>query len=224
MPEACVSTGRPAASAAMEGRRLLRLDADDANLACEPCGEAADQPAAADRDQQRVERRILLQLHADRALAEHRLGLVERMHRHRAGLGDIGVARRQRVGDMLACDFQPRAIVADAFGLRRRGDAGQEDRCRYAEPLRGIGDCRAMIAAGRRGDSGRGHLAQQQVGKRAAHLEGTGMLQHLQLECDGRGRQPEIGEVGGKTWRAAEIGPDHGFRRRNGLARDGSLG
>ena len=42
------------------------------------------------------------------------------------------------------------------------------------------------------------------------------MLQHLQLEENGRRRQAEIGEVGGKTRRAADIGPDHGFGGRNG--------
>jgi hypothetical protein len=46
------------------------------------------------------------------------------------------------------------------------------------------------------------------------------MLQHFQLESHRRRRQAEIGEIGGKQRRAADIGADHGFGRRNALARD----
>ena len=46
------------------------------------------------------------------------------------------------------------------------------------------------------------------------------MLQHLELEGDGRRRQAEIGEVGVDERRAADIGADRGLGRRNALARD----
>ena len=55
MPPAGASTGRPAASAMLQRRRQPGLDADDLDAALVPGGDAADQAAAADRDQQRVE-------------------------------------------------------------------------------------------------------------------------------------------------------------------------
>jgi hypothetical protein len=77
-----------------------------------------------------------------------------------------------------------------------------------------------MIAAGGRDHAGRGYLAQQQVGERAARLERAGMLQHFQLEGHWRRRQAEIGEIGLEQRCAADIWADHGFGRRNALARD----
>ena len=46
----------------------------------------------------------------------------------------------------------------------------------------GIGDGEAVIAAGRRDDAGRGHLARQEIIERSAWLERSGMLQELEFQ------------------------------------------
>ena len=67
-------------------RRALGLDPDDARLPRVPGRDAADEAAAAHRDQQRVEvRGLARQLEPERALAEQRLLLIEGMHRQGAG-------------------------------------------------------------------------------------------------------------------------------------------
>ncbi len=82
----------------VQGRRLLRLDRHDARPAGAPRRDAADQSAAADRHQQRVDAGgVLLQLQGDAALAEQGLGLVVGMDCKRAGLRDMGFARRERI-------------------------------------------------------------------------------------------------------------------------------
>jgi hypothetical protein len=129
-------------------------------------------------------------------------------------------ARGQRIGIARARNDKLGAVTPDALDLGGRGDVGQKNRGGHAEPLRRIGDRRAMIAAGGRDHAGRGYLAQQQIGKGAARLERAGMLQQFQLESDRQRRQAEIGEIGGKQRCAADIGADHGFGRRNALARD----
>jgi hypothetical protein len=55
--------------------------------------------------------------------------------------------RRQRIGVARARDHEMRAVIPDALDLGGRGDVGHEDRRGYAEPLRRVGDRRAMIAA-----------------------------------------------------------------------------
>ena len=55
MPPAGASTGSPASSARVQRRRGLGLDADHPDAAAVPGRDAADQAAAADRHQQRVE-------------------------------------------------------------------------------------------------------------------------------------------------------------------------
>ena len=66
----------------VQRRRQLRFDRDDLNPAGIPRGDAADQPAASGRDQQRVDLRAIdLKLQPDRALPEQRLALVVGVHR-----------------------------------------------------------------------------------------------------------------------------------------------
>jgi hypothetical protein len=70
-------------------RRCFRFDRYHADFALVPGTNSADQPAAADRDQERVDlRQVGFQLHSERALAEHRLRLVVRVNRERSGLRD----------------------------------------------------------------------------------------------------------------------------------------
>lgn len=108
-------------------RRLLGLDRHDARPAGAPGCHATDQAAAADCNQHRVNARcILLQLHSDTALTEQGLDLVVGMHRHGAGLRDMGFACGERVGIAAARNHEFRAIASDTLGFGRRGDVGHE--------------------------------------------------------------------------------------------------
>ena len=81
----------------VEGGGELRLDADDLDPSGIPGSDAADEPAAAHRHEERVEiGRILLEFQPDAALAEQGLGLVIGMDGQRPRLGGIAVAGRQR--------------------------------------------------------------------------------------------------------------------------------
>ena len=84
-------------------RRRASARRHDLDAAGEPGGDAADQAAAADRDQQGVEiGQLFLELQPERALADQGLGLVEGVDRHRAGLRRPCFARGQRIGVALA--------------------------------------------------------------------------------------------------------------------------
>jgi hypothetical protein len=89
----------------VQGRRQFRLDRDDADTAGIPGCNAADQPAAAYRDEERVDLRcIVFYLAPDRALADHGFGLVVCMSGERAGAGDKILAGRQRIRVAVAGD------------------------------------------------------------------------------------------------------------------------
>ncbi len=67
------STGLPAFSASVRVGAPSGSTAIDASLRFVPCGDAADQPAAADRDQHRVELRCLLLRQFERECALSRI-------------------------------------------------------------------------------------------------------------------------------------------------------
>ena len=68
-----------------ERRRCLRLDPDDFDPASVPGGDAADQAASADGNQQGIDSRVLLfELQSNGSLAEQRLGLIVRMNAKRS--------------------------------------------------------------------------------------------------------------------------------------------
>jgi hypothetical protein len=135
-------------------------------------------------------------------------------------LRDPRLARRQRIGITLAGDDEVGAIVANARHLRRRRDGRHEDPGRHAKLHRRIGDGGAVIAARRRGDTSRGHLAHEQVGEGAARLERSGMLQQLELEADGGRAEAELGAIDLDDGRAADVRPDEPLGRRDSLAID----
>ena len=150
----------------LQRRRQPGLDAHDLDAALVPGGDAADQPAAADGDQQRVDLgRLPLQLEADAALPQHGLDLVEGVHRERAGLRDIRFAGGQGLGVDLAADRQLRAVAADARDLGRRGDLGDEDAGLVAQAHGRVGHGRAVIAAGCGRDPGGGTLRVSRLAK-----------------------------------------------------------
>ena len=142
---------------------------------------------------------VLLDLEAERALAEQRLRLVEGVDWRARRFPHESLARRERVGVALAADDELGAVAADALGLGRRRDGGHENRRRRAEPHRRIGDRRAVIAARGRDDAGLRDRTSQQVGEGAARLERARMLQELELEVRRARRQAEIGHVGAQT-------------------------
>jgi hypothetical protein len=75
---------------AVEGRGQLRLDADEIDPPGIPGGDAADQPAAAEGDEQGIEiGRILLELEAEAALAEKGFRLAP-------GCADASIKTRER--------------------------------------------------------------------------------------------------------------------------------
>ena len=115
---------RPArGEGSVQGPRALRLDADDADAARKPARDAGDQPAAADRDEDRVEgRAVLLPFEADGALARDRRLGVEGMHAQRAALRHVGVAGLLRIGVAGAADDDLGPVRADDRDLRRARD------------------------------------------------------------------------------------------------------
>jgi hypothetical protein len=76
-----------------------------------------------------------------------------------------------------------------------------------------------MIAARGRHDAGRRHLAQQQVGERAARLERAGVLQVLQLAHQRERGQAEVGAADLERGRAADVRQDRRVRALDLLAR-----
>ena len=201
--------------------RQLGLDADDPSVARVPAGHAADQPAAADRHQHRVERgRLSGELHAERALAEHRFRLIERVHRERARLGDPVLAGRERVGVALAHHGDVGAVRADLLDLRRRRHGRHEDLRPHAQAHRRVGDGGAVVTAGGGRHADRGQRAQEQIGERAPRLERSGVLQELELERERKGRKPEVRAAEGERRRDAHVRRDDGAHRLDALLVD----
>lgn len=102
----------------VERRRLLGLDGNDPDPTLIPGGDAADQATAADSDQQRIDiGQVFLDLPAERALADKRLGLVEGMDLQRACPFGEDFAGGQRIGIAVAADDEVGAETPDAVGL-----------------------------------------------------------------------------------------------------------
>jgi hypothetical protein len=207
---ACLGVDRPSGlQRAKQRRRRLRLDPDDPDPPSVPRGDAADQPAAADRDEKRVEiGELFFDLAAERRLPKQCLALVEGMDRRGAGLRRPGLARGKRVVVALTADDEIGAIAANARYLDGRGGVRHEDPGGNPEALRGERDCRAVVAARGRDDPGRRHGPGQQVREGAAHLERARMLQLFELEGDPGGRHAEIGSVQREDRRAPQVRPD----------------
>ena len=209
IPPASASTGRPAQHRFGQGRGRFRLDADDPDASLIPGSDAADQPAAAHRDQQRIEvSGLLLELEADGALAEQGFALVKGVDRERARLGDPCFASGERIVIAVAANDELGAVFADAPDLRRRGDARNKDLGGDAELQSGVGDRRPVIAAGGGGDAGFGDVAHQQIGEGAAGLKRAGVLHQLQLAAKADGIQTEIAAIDLDHRRAADMGSD----------------
>ena len=71
----------------------FRFDGDDLGFSGIPSGDAADQTAAADGNEERVDAGCVgFKFQADRALTQQRFGLIEGMHAKCAGLGGAAFA------------------------------------------------------------------------------------------------------------------------------------
>src|SRR5271170_6762997 len=172
------STGPPASSAAWSSG--------------EPRRDSRDQSAAADRDQHGVERRraeprqILLPFPAHGSLAGDGRGGIVGVNGERTRLGDIGVAKRERLVIGGALDMYIGAVSFDLGDLHRRGDLRHEYARAYSEPSGGIGDRRAVIAARGCRATDRRCGAGQEIVERPAWLERTRMLQEFEFERNRR--------------------------------------
>ncbi len=183
----------PGADALVERGRPHGLDADDAHRRADRLGgggHSGDEPAAADRHQQQIDLRHLLEdLEADRRLAGNDCRIGERV--------DVGPALALRrvagrpVGVIpdVALPHDPGAPALELLGFARRRVGRQVDHRRRAQPASSVRHAEAMVA------SGGGHQAaaclfgwqRQHLVRGSPGLEGTGHLERLQLEPELRG-------------------------------------
>ena len=185
----------------VERARAFRLDADDLDPASKPGGDAGDEPAAADRNEDRVELLkpqsfdVLLPFERHRPLAGHRLDRIVRMDQERAALGDIRVAPLLRLGIGRAPDHRFRPVSLDLRDLGGRGDFRHEDARADPELLGGESDGGAVIAARSGGATGRGCRSRKKIVEGAPRFERTCRLQAFELERQRSGSAPAVGEA-----------------------------
>ena len=141
-----------------ERRRALRLHADDpdARLALRRRErDPRDEPAAADRHDQRVELvRVLEQLERDGALAGDDVVVVERVDVRASALARDLERDGVRLVVAAVGEHGLRAAALDRGELRERHALRQHDRDGSADELRGERDALAVIAGGRGDDAG----------------------------------------------------------------------
>ena len=210
----------PGAQALRIARQRGRLRAKHAHARRERLdgrGHAADEPAAADRDNDRVDLRALGQnLQPDGALPRHDRLVIERRHHRRAPLGAQPRRHVEPLGRL--AQHELRAQCADSRLLDGRGRARHDDAGVRAEALRGVGH-RAAVVSGRgrdkaartlilRQDEDLVHCAAQLECARALHTLGLDI--HLAAEGVVERRQAQ-------QRRPDNIGGDARVRRPDGL-------
>src|SRR3569832_572494 len=174
---------------AIQGRRIIGLDADDLHLGIERLHitrHTRDETAAAHRHDDRVQRRLMLTqyLHRHRALARDHLRVVVGMDEHHALF--IGELDRADIGLVVcvAVQHRLRAELAHRLHLDVGRGARHDDERLDAEAVRRQRHPLRMVA-GRRGDHAartllRTHVHDLVIG--AAQLEGEHGLQVLALQ------------------------------------------
>jgi len=85
---------------------------------------------------------------------------------------------------------------------------------------RGVGDSRTVIAAGCGHDSSRRDVPHQKIGKGAARLERTRMLQLLELQRQRAARRTKIGRVAFEHRRAPDVRADKAVGHLNAATID----
>ena len=179
--------------------------------------DAAGQPAAADRDDDRARSGdVLEQLEAERPLPGDDVGVVERVHERHAGLARRARAaaathrRPTRRRDHVA----PSAARASTLAI----GASRGMKTSHGTPrTRGGERQRLGVVAGAAGDdAARARVAERgELAQRAADLEGAGALQVLRLEHDRRRpRARRSSRTTGPACGARRRAPPHERRRR----------
>ena len=181
----------------MHARRVHRLDAHDAHLRVERLhvgGDARDQAAATDGDEDRIGRvrQLAQDLHADRALPRDHVGVVERVDEGEAALaGDldgmlVGVVEIVAVQHDLAAEVEHRLHLDGRRRLRH------DDHGRDAAAARGERDPLRVVARGGadHAAAGDGLREVRDLVVRAAQLEREDRLQVLALEQDAVAEPP----------------------------------
>src|SRR5580698_4367116 len=163
--------------------RTFRLDADDLDPALKPGGYAGNEPAAANRNENRIERlepesvEVLLPFQGTVALEwEEDLDRTIRMDRERSALRHIRVTPLLGLGIRRASDHRLCSIGLYLCDLGGRCDFRHEHVRLDPELLGGVGDGGAVIAARRGGAAGLSRWSGQEIVEGAARLERTGRL------------------------------------------------
>jgi len=197
------------------------LDADHLDAVLTPGGDAADESATADGNEQGIEvRRLLLEFETNRALAEQRLGLVIRVYRERARLGGPAFAGGQCFGIAFAGHNEIGPIAAYALDFFLGSHGRDENLCGHAEFIRGEGDACAVVAARGCHDTLLRDFSQQQISESAARFEGAGMLEQFEFEDEREGTEAEVYAAGLDDRRPANVRPDDLFRCADAFATD----
>ncbi len=175
----------------VHGRGVFRLHADylDAWVQLfDERADAADQPAAADRDEYGIELagRLAHDFHADGALSGDHIRIVERMHEHQVAFARDD--QRVLIGGIVDLAVQHDLTAQFAHGLHLDRGRGQrhDHHCRNTAMARGQGYALRVIARRSTDDPARRDRRRQVrdlvVG--AAQLEGEHRLQVFALELD----------------------------------------
>ncbi len=176
------------------GRRIGGLHPDDAHgsselgrLLFDRAGDSRDEPSAADRNEDGVDIRLLLQdLETERALTHYYVAVVEGVDEDGARLlRELGRCA-QRLIDDVAAQLDVGAILLGGRELRQ-GDAHRHEDGRADAQLARCEGHALGVVAGRGGDDSACLLVVAQVHKpvvRTADLVGTGALQVLAFEPD----------------------------------------
>ena len=178
--------------AAMHAVRAVRLDAVDLAAWLQLLDRARDagaEPAAADRDEDRVELAGLAQeLVTEARRAERRARPFERMHERASLVASQLFCHRERARDVgaddnLAAEFTAGLDAQRVGGLRHRDLGGR------AERLGCVGDRHGVVAGADRAHSACEHVGRQFLhdAQGPARLERPGVLEQFQLQRDLRG-------------------------------------
>src|ERR1035437_155800 len=186
-------------ASAEHGGKLFRLDADDADSGIgliERAGEAADEPAAADGDDDGFDVGDLLeQFEADGALAGDDLGVVEGVDE---GAAFFNAAAQGLFAGFVVAGAEENdlgAVGAGGGDLGLRSGERHDDLGADGAGSGGEGDTLGVVSGAGRDDAALafGLAERQQLVERASFLERAGALEVFKLEV--QGQAGELGEV-----------------------------
>ncbi len=156
----------------MQGRTTFRLHPHDTDVSLEPRGDPRDQPAAPHRDQDRIGVRHLLgKLQPDGPPTGHDLGLIERVHRQRAGFGLARERGHRRLVVVAGDHSNVGAHLADPIDLGGRRGIRHEDLGAVTERPGRVCDRQPEVAAGGRDHARDGDVGREHLVERTARLE-----------------------------------------------------